>query len=261
MTRAVVDLVPVTRMRGGAVFFAAADAAAVLHAWRRWAPTLPREAATSAALLSLPPSPQLPPPLSGKQVVSVRFSHTGDPAAADALVAPVRSWAPVLVDSVQELPFTASDAVHTDPTDPSPHRERRHRSARAAGRRPSTPSWQPPGPGSGSPLVAVELRLMGGCAVAGAQDPRRRGRSRCRLLPVGGWASSLARRLPRRSRPWTGWSPPWAGGACPGPLNLGRWRLARRPAHPRAAHAPREGAPPGSTRRVSSADAHLAERP
>lgn len=224
VTRAVVDLVPVTRLRGGSVFFAASDAAAVLHAWRRWAPTLPREAATSVALLTLPPSPQLPPPLSGQQVVAVRFSHTGDPARADALVAPVRTWAPVLVDGVQELPFTASDAVHSDPTDPAPTvnggtglRELPAAAVDAL--------LAAAGPGSGSPLVAVELRLMGGALSEAPKVPDAVvGRGAAYSLwglgivagPAAGQAKPALDRMVASVGRW----------ACPGPLNLagGGWR-------------------------------------
>ncbi|WP_336033306.1 FAD-binding oxidoreductase [Geodermatophilus sp. FMUSA9-8] len=114
-------LYAVPALVGGGLFFAGRDAASVLHAFRTWAPTLPEEASTSVAVLRLPPLEFLPPPLRGQTVVHLRFLYAGDdPAAAAALVEPMRGTGEVLLGGIEPLPPTALDAVHMDPTDPMP---------------------------------------------------------------------------------------------------------------------------------------------
>jgi hypothetical protein len=114
-------LYAVPALVGGGYFFAGRDAAAVLHAFRAWAPTLPEEASTSVAVLRLPPLEELPPPLRGRTVVHLRFLYAGDdPQAGAALVAPMTAAGEVLLGGVGPMPPTALDAVHMDPTDPMP---------------------------------------------------------------------------------------------------------------------------------------------
>lgn len=173
-----IDLVPVRRLVGGGIFFPGTAAAAVLHAWRRWAPALPVEVGTSVALLRLPPDPALPPPLQGQFVVHLRFTHLGgDADAAQALIAPMRDVAPVLADTVGELPYPAIDAVHMDPTTPLPAYDHgvgiRELPAAAVDAIVATAGAE-----SGSSVTMVELRLLGGAlaepadsAVPGRENP------------------------------------------------------------------------------------------
>ncbi|MFB9377477.1 FAD-binding oxidoreductase [Kineococcus gynurae] len=234
VTSATVGLVPVTRLRGGTLFYPGESAGAVLRAWRTWAPTLPREAATSVALQNLPPLPQLPEPLRGKSVVALRWSHTGDPAAADALLAPARGWAPLLLDTVGELPWTAMDAVHGDPTDPTPSTHR------GTGLRELTTEAvdalvAAAGPGSGSPLASVELRLMGGALAGPPRVPDMvLGRGAAfSLFALGVLAGPAAGQVPAALDRVMGAASPWS---CPGPLNLadpGRHDDLRSPAQRR----------------------------
>ncbi|ROZ99197.1 FAD-binding oxidoreductase [Gordonia sp. OPL2] len=154
-------LLDLATVYGGGIFFAGASAAQVLHAWRRWAPTLPVEAGTSVAVLRLPPDPQLPPPLQGQIAVHVRFTFTGDPAIGAQILAPMRAAGPILLENVDVMPVAALDAVHMDPPGPMPSIERG-----------VTVSALPPdavdallavaGPHVASPLAIVEIRLLGG---------------------------------------------------------------------------------------------------
>jgi FAD/FMN-containing dehydrogenase len=159
-------LVPVTTFYGGAVFFAGEDAPAVLHAWREWAPTLPEDTTTSVALLRLPAVPQLTEPLRGRFVVTVRFTHLGTDGAA--LLAPMRAVALPIMDVVADLPFTAVDAVHMDPTEPMQAWDRGTALAELPG--PAVDAvLAEAGPGVASPLSIVEIRLLGGAL---ARQPR-----------------------------------------------------------------------------------------
>ena len=161
VTQMQIDLVPVSRFYGGGVFFGGSDAAAVLHAWRSWAPTMPEEVSTSVALLRLPPDPQLPPPLQGQFVTHLRFASIGDPTTAAQLLAPMRTVAPVLFDTVSEMPYPAVDAVHMDPPVPMPAYDRGLALRELTAETIET-VVRTVGATSGSAVTLTELRLLGG---------------------------------------------------------------------------------------------------
>ncbi len=170
VTAVEIDLLPVAEIYGGAVFFDGSDAAAVLHAWRSWTADLPEHANTSVALLQLPPLPSVPPPLAGRLTVAVRFTSTAGAAEAAALLAPIRSVATPLIDTVATIPFTAIGAVHADPVDPMPICENsallRELPAEAV-----DTLLALAGPGAQSPQTIVELRLLGGALARSAEHP------------------------------------------------------------------------------------------
>ena len=155
-------LYAVPALVGGGLFFAGSDAASVLHAYRGWAPTLPEEASSSVAVLRLPPLETLPPPLRGQTVVHLRFLYAGDdPAAAEALVEPMRGAGEVLLGAIEQLPPTALDAVHMDPTDPMPGWEKGMLLADLTAETIDA-LLAAAGPGVEVPLAMVELRQLGG---------------------------------------------------------------------------------------------------
>ncbi|MFR9801219.1 FAD-binding oxidoreductase [Pseudonocardia sp. RS010] len=164
------DLVPVARFFGGALFFGARDAAAVLHAWREWAPGLPEDATTSVAMLRTPPDPALPEPVRGRFVVAVRFTHLGPAEEGAALLAPMRAVAEPVLDGVAEMPYPAIDAVHRDPTEPMPMWDR----GTAVAELPAEAVdalLAVAGPQAGVPLAMVEIRLLGGAIARGPEVP------------------------------------------------------------------------------------------
>ncbi|MGB2571823.1 FAD-binding protein [Micromonospora citrea] len=170
VTAVELDLVPVSRLYGGGIYFPATAAADVLHAFRSWAPTLPEQASTSIALLRLPPLPHLPEPLRGQFVVHLRFAHLGDEAEGARLLAPMRSAGTALIDTVVEMPFTEMAAIHADPTDPMPTHEAgvvlRDLPAEAV-----DALLTVAGPDVDVPLAMVELRLLGGAMARPAAVP------------------------------------------------------------------------------------------
>ncbi|GAB7044278.1 MULTISPECIES: FAD-binding oxidoreductase [Catenuloplanes] len=161
VTAVEIALFPVARFYGGAVFASGADAPALLHAWRTWAPALPESATTSVAVQRLPPDPALPAPLRGAFVVALRFAYVGDPAEGEALFAPMRAVVPLLVDGVLDRPYAEVGLIHADPPGPLPYVDR------TAGLR-ELPAEAVDallaliGPGTDCPLAGVELRALGG---------------------------------------------------------------------------------------------------
>jgi hypothetical protein len=157
-----IGLVPGDALVGGGLFFAGASAAAVLHAFGSWAPTLPEEVTASIAVLRLPVLEELPPPLRGQAVVHLRFASTGlPPEEADRLLAPMRAAGDIVLGYVGPILPTELDSVHMDPVDPMPVWEKgmllSELPAEAVDALLATA-----GPQLEVPLIVAELRQMGG---------------------------------------------------------------------------------------------------
>lgn len=170
VTAVEIDLLPVSEIYGGALYFDSADAAVVVHAWLDWCHDLPEHSSTSIAILQLPPLPQIPPPLAGRLTVSVRFASVADEPEAESLIARLRAVATPLIDAVGPMPYAALPAIHADPVDPMPTHEF-SALTHALSHEAVDALLAVAGPGSGSPQTMVELRLLGGAL---AQEPRHR---------------------------------------------------------------------------------------
>jgi hypothetical protein len=155
------DLIHMPTFYGGAIYFDALDAPAVVDRWRSWADELPELGTTSFVLFQLPPLPEIPPPLAGRMTLGVRFVWTGDPDEGARLLDQIRAVAPVILDDAALKPYAAIDSVHADPVDPMPVVDPaillNGFPAEAAER-----LFEIAGPGSGSPQVMVEVRHLGG---------------------------------------------------------------------------------------------------
>jgi FAD binding domain len=113
-----------TTFYGGGLFFDGADARAVWHGYRQWIAEHTEATSSSVALLHLPPDPHLPAPIRGRRVAHVRLAHVGDHREGARLARRMRTFAPVVLDTLGELPITALDLVHLDPPNPTPAHER-----------------------------------------------------------------------------------------------------------------------------------------
>ena len=154
-------LFPVTRLYAGGLFFAGEHTAQLLHAYREFAATAPDEMTTSIALLRLPPLPFVPEPLRGRFTIHVRVSFLGSMRNGQRLIAPLRDAAPVLIDTVDELPYSRFAEIHADPVDPAPFLERTALIQRLT---PETVDTlvELAGPDADCPVAFVELRQLGG---------------------------------------------------------------------------------------------------
>lgn len=115
-----VQVQPLSTLYGGSAYFATPDVADVLAAYAQWAPHLPESSTTSIALIRLPSAPALPDAIRGKHVASVRFASLAAPQTARTLLAPIRAAAPVLLDTIDVLPYSKIGTIHGDPTHPMP---------------------------------------------------------------------------------------------------------------------------------------------
>jgi FAD/FMN-containing dehydrogenase len=153
-------LLPVGEVHAGALFWPAERGEDVWLSWREWVDTLPEDMTTWARFLQFPPLPEVPEPLRGGSFVVVEVCHLGSRAEADALLAEMRRLAPAM-DTVATIPTTALTHVHMDPEHPVPGRGEGMLLAELpeeAVRR----LVQVGGAGSGSPLLSLEVRHLGG---------------------------------------------------------------------------------------------------
>jgi UDP-N-acetylenolpyruvoylglucosamine reductase len=118
------ELFPVTRLYGGVLIFPGEHAEAVLRAYATLTARAPDELTTSIAFMRLPDVPVFPEPLRGTFTVHVRISFLGAADEADALLAPLRTAAPVMIDTVADMPYTDYAAIYSDPEGPAPFAER-----------------------------------------------------------------------------------------------------------------------------------------
>lgn len=166
-----IELVPVETLYAGGIFFAGEDAAALLHAFRRWAPTMPEEVGTSIAILRMPDAEFLPPPLRGQTAVHLRYAYAGsDIDEGERLLAPMRDAGRVLLGFVGPIRTDETDSIHMDPVDPMPAWEK---GMLLADLPPEAVDalLEAAGPQLDIPLVMLEIRLMGGALARPAKVP------------------------------------------------------------------------------------------
>ena len=211
-----IGLVPVRSIIGGGIFFAAEDAAAVLHAYREWAPALPETVATSVAVLRLPPLPDLPPPLQGQTVVHLRYAYSGDdPAEGERLVEPMKASGRIVLGAITPLLTTEMDAVHMDPRDPMPGWEKGMLLAELTEETVDA-FLAAAGPDVPVPLVMAEIRQLGGALSRPAAVPNAvAGRAGAwSVLVLGPMVPELAEVLPQVGRGVLEALRPWAAPGC-----------------------------------------------
>ena len=154
-------LFDVRTLYAGAILYPAEAAADVLPAWRDWAAEVPESVTTSAAFVRIPPDAPLPEQVRGRLVVSVRVSFVGEAREGARIVEPLREVAPVLLDGVEEMPFTDWGRIHSDPEGPIPAYERTGLLGELPDRAIET-MIALAGAGSDSPMALVEVRQLGG---------------------------------------------------------------------------------------------------
>ncbi|MET0467793.1 MAG: FAD-binding oxidoreductase [Aeromicrobium sp.] len=215
VTEAVVELVPLSTLHAGGFFFSGDDAGEVLHTFATWSATLPETVTTSIALLRLPPLPFVPEPIRGRFVVHVRLAALVDEDEVEAIVAPWRSGPRPLIDAFGVIPYTAIGTVHSDPTEPMAVVE--------GGRLLSEFTSETveallaaAGPGVDVPLVAIEVRQLGGALARTPVVPNAVGgrHAACALHVVGAPVPELLTTVvPAAITALFGALAPWTDGA------------------------------------------------
>jgi FAD/FMN-containing dehydrogenase len=169
-------LYPLSTVYGGAVFYPVEKAPEVLALYARWSAGLPDEMTTAIAFMNIPPRPSLPKPLQGQSVIVVKGCYCGEKLSdGEELFRAVRQGlGEPIMDTFKALPVAAMDAISMDPVDPMGVLQHTEMLADL------TPEVidtlvRVAGAGSGSPLIMLEIRQLGGAL---ARRPER-------LSPMG----------------------------------------------------------------------------
>jgi FAD/FMN-containing dehydrogenase len=209
LTAIEVALYPVRELYAGVLFFPIARSAEVLHAWREWTDGAPDELTSIGRIVQLPPIPAVPEHLRGNSFVVVEAAYLGEEREGADLIRPLRELGPAM-DTFAMMPPPGLGALHMDPPEPVPGRTDGMLLADA----PSVAIdavVAVAGPDSGSPLLSVELRQLGGAlARATGGDPQPTVAGNCAVFAVGIAATpemgeavgAHVRLLKERLNPW-----------------------------------------------------------
>ena len=149
-------LYPVEALTAGAMAWPWERALEIFTAWREWTALVPDDITSLCRMLQVPDLPDVPAPLRGRQLVVIEAAILGDPD----MLAPLRALEPEL-DLFAAMPPAGLIEVHNDPKQPMPGLSD-HRLLSDVTDATIAALVGAAGPGSGSPLVSVELRHLGG---------------------------------------------------------------------------------------------------
>jgi FAD binding domain len=157
------SLYPLTHIYGGNLFYPIEKAPEVLELYARWIETLPDEFTTAVVFLNFPPIPEIPPYLRSRSFIAVRGAYSGE--RLDEGKELMRYWYEGFgepdVDDMRVRPYAEMDAISMDPVDPVGAEVRverlKHLSPEAI-----SALVEVAGAGSGSPLIVLEIRHLGG---------------------------------------------------------------------------------------------------
>jgi hypothetical protein len=153
-------LIEVGDLYAGAMLWPWERASEVLHAWRAWTLDAPESVTTSARILQVPPFPDIPEAVRGRQFVVIDGAVLGSEADAGEVLASLRALEPE-IDLFAAAPPIALSHLHMDPEHPVPGMGD-HALLDALPAEAIDAVVAAAGHESGSPLLAVELRHVGG---------------------------------------------------------------------------------------------------
>lgn len=168
------DLVPVTGLYGGGLWFGDAAVEPALRAYADWVAGVPDAMGSSVLLMRMPDVPGVDGALRGRFVAHVRIAWSGPLDEGEQWVRPLRAAAPTLLDTVAAMPYREVGTIHAEPTDPVPFHARNTMLARFD-RDAVDALLGVAGPDSGAPYL-VELRHFGGALARPPAVPNAVGR-------------------------------------------------------------------------------------
>jgi len=114
-------LYPLAEAFAGWLIWPIDRATEVLGRWGDWTRDVPEEVTSVGRLLQIPPLPEMPEPLRGRQVVVVEAAYAGDERSGRELLCPLLELGPE-VDTFATVPARALTELHQDPPGPVPGR-------------------------------------------------------------------------------------------------------------------------------------------
>ena len=112
-------LYPAPQVYAGALLWPWERASEVLKAYVEWCRTAPDAISTSARILQVPPLPDIPEIVRGRQFVAIDGAYLGSPEAGGEVLAALRTLEPE-IDTFAPIPAAALSHIHMDPEHPVP---------------------------------------------------------------------------------------------------------------------------------------------
>ncbi len=153
-------LLPRADVYGGMLLWDRERAPEVARAWAAWTREVPDSVTTSLRLMNLPPLPELPPFLSGRQLVVIDGAVLEPDDRAATLLTPLRALSPEM-DTFGRMPAAGLVDIHMDPPGPTPAVSH-HTMIEALPEDAVAALLAEAGPGSSTSLLFAELRHLGG---------------------------------------------------------------------------------------------------
>ncbi|HEU5063690.1 MAG TPA: FAD-binding oxidoreductase [Solirubrobacterales bacterium] len=154
------ELLEITEVYAGTLFFPFERAEEVLRAWRDWTAGVPEEMTSVGRLMQFPPIPDIPEPIRGKAFAILELIYIGDEESGREIAAPLTDLGPAM-NSLAAVPPAEIADLHMDPPGPvsgiTGHMLLGDLGDDALGA-----LLQVAGPESGSKLTSVEVRHGGG---------------------------------------------------------------------------------------------------
>ena len=154
------ELFAVDQVYGGAMLWPIERDTEVLKAWRAWVETVPDEVTSLGRLLHLPPIPEIPEPFRGRDFVAVEAVCLMDAEDGAAMLEPLRALGPE-IDLFGMMPTIALQKLHMDPEGPVPGIGEGVVLSDVTDETIDV-VVQTAGNNSGSALVSLEIRQLGG---------------------------------------------------------------------------------------------------
>jgi FAD/FMN-containing dehydrogenase len=165
-----IQLYPVAQVYAGMVAWPGEMGTEIAHAYREWLAGAPDEITAQLRFINLPPLPELPEPLRGQSLVDVTGAFIGDAAAGEELMRPLREIAGAVWDTWDVQPAPALRHLGMDPEEPVPgvgdHVLLGELSPEAV-----DALVRVAGIDSGSPLIGVQVRQLGGALGREDENP------------------------------------------------------------------------------------------
>jgi FAD/FMN-containing dehydrogenase len=155
------ELLPIVEAHAGMLVWPGERGAEILDVWRAWTRDLPDAITSSFRWLQLPPLPEVPEPLRGRPTVAITAAYDGPAREAAELLAPLRALGATTLDSFATIPAADLRRLNGDPEVPTPAHAA-HALLADLGDETASRLWAAAGPDARTPLVAVELRHLGG---------------------------------------------------------------------------------------------------
>lgn len=164
-----IALHPAPHVYGGRLMWPIEMARPVLRTFAKLTHDAPDELTVWTHLLQFPPVPMVPEPMRGRSFVTIEATYLGSAGHAEQLLAPFRAIPGVWADTMGTVPLPELGAICAEPETPLPAME--HSGLLTDFDEAAVDALVGAvGRDSGSPLVAVQLRHLGGALARGTAE-------------------------------------------------------------------------------------------